>query len=156
MIIFLLSLLSCRYLWIGSNGQFFCGVQCNGGSSSSAIGTSTVSAPNTDYLVECRYDGTTAALWLNGQKEKTEAKTFNYVKTIDRITIGRGDLSGSSENYDFGYEIFCSFFFFFFFFKLVVSRGSLVSRRRRRLSSLLSLLSLVCLYNCSFIHTCSR
>ena len=151
MIIFLLSLLSCRYLWIGSNGQFFCGVQCNGGSSSSAIGTSTISAPNTDYLVECRYDGTTAALWLNGQKEKTEAKTFNYVKTIDRITIGRGDLSGSSENYDFGYEIFCSFFFFFNWSSL--SSLSLVSRR---LSSLLSLLSLVCLYNCSIIHTCSR
>ena len=150
MIIFLLSLLSCRYLWIGSNGQFFCGVQCNGGSSSSAIGTSTISAPNTDYLVECRYDGTTAALWLNGQKEKTEAKTFNYVKTIDRITIGRGDLSGSSENYDFGYEIFCSFFFFNW---SSLSSLSLVSRR---LSSLLSLLSLVCLYNCSIIHTCSR
>ena len=148
MIIFLLSLLSCRYLWIGSNGQFFCGVQCNGGSSSSAIGTSTISAPNTDYLVECRYDGTTAALWLNGQKEKTEAKTFNYVKTIDRITIGRGDLSGSSENYDFGYEIFCSFFFFLIGRLSRLSLSSLVVYRL----SCLSCLSCVSIIVASYIH----
>ena len=97
------------YLWIGASGKFFCGVQCNAGDSSTPLQGSTIAATHTDYTVECRYDGTTATLWLNGQKEASEVKTFNYEQTMERITIGRGSLlSNDWENYDFGY-VFISF-----------------------------------------------
>jgi hypothetical protein len=88
------------YLWIGSSGQFFFGVQCNAGSNP-AIGSTVKAVPNTRYTIQAEYDGITAKLWVNGKLEAQAKKSFNWLP-IKKITVGAGSHDGTHESYSFG------------------------------------------------------
>ena len=45
------------YMWIGAAGNFYCGVQCNGGGSDQPLETfNVVAVASTTYKLRCEYD----------------------------------------------------------------------------------------------------
>ena len=87
---------------LAGSGYFRFGVQCNGQGSDDSLSTSMIAAANTNYDIVALYDGSTATIYVNGEQQASASKTFNFFTSPSKVTIGSGQLGGSSESFDFG------------------------------------------------------